>query len=1205
MTIHPDIYPNNPLWMRISALDPKLRRKTALDFTASGKPLSADAEILISSAAQYASTQDSIDADSLTLRLRRCSSLARHDLAKDAVLDYASMLDKLGDKPDDAQSRLSILWPMARLLTELGRYDVSRLALERTITDSTRVFGPHHDQTLQARGNHAAVLLHLGQYTKALEALTGLLTRQRGSAHAPPTWIRLTRAAALVELGRYDEALAEQNACIDDLTNSSTPDANAVLQARAGRAATLSRIGRYADALADEEAVAAGLTRLFGERASETLRANYQACCTMTLLGQSARALNRLDAILDPAEAVLGTDHPDTLNIRGRRAVALEDLGRYAEALKEHDTVIRSLIKVSHIDHPDVLAARANRTIALEQSGDIWGALRELEDLVEAFARVRGPLHPTAIRIRCGRAITLNRVGRTDDALAEELWAIRAFGRTIGTHHPETIRARSTHASTLAEVGRVGEALSERQWVATAFAQTLGPSHPDTLNARRDLATILAELGHNEEALAEYDALLQSYESTTGPESPNVIHLHRLHATVLARLGRFSEALAEFDFAISQSRITFGEMHLHTIETLIGRASTLADAGRPGEAFEELDRAIHMYADVLGPGHPFVGYALVDQASLGRFINEDSSFSLSRGLRGLAILDHARYLLRDARDREAWRHRYSRSLGAILEIAASDGDGRLVAELLETARLQSVPGDPDDATFHAHSHQVASAPAAERIAPVPSEPNGLLSGVRGAVDAVRGLLDDHAILDPLGRPPIVTVGGRSQLDEASFVSRDRPRIALEEIAGQLAPPGPRLVWWSSFLAGGALHQVVLTIASSGTTQVMQTSLNWRESGLDRHVAKLDHLRSNWFAWDRDSNHPYTTPLGYALTLHAIAAILLPETLRTILIQAADEGEELWLLVSPAPELARVPFSTLPFLKPRRLGSRVGPEAVNAPSVLDTCVVQHAAPVAVTWAAANRFRDRGTATTAVARGIGLSIVDPSDDADTTTRLVNAKPHPTARRVLAGPHMAEVLNVPVATKEATIAALSRLNGEVVHLAAHSTDGSRPGDCGIRLARDEFLTARDILRLSEPIRSRGIVTACCGTLDNHTPEWLGLAPAMLLAGFDAVYATLWPIGDTPPLTRLEHELAELLDCDEHPAKSLTHYQRLRYSEFRQQGSAAGHPLDYAAFTTLARTRLDCVSSQDQQSCGSCPCARIALSEDMRTEPGRDGRA
>ncbi len=255
-------------------------------------------------------------------------------------------------------------WALSCLLT-LG---VNTQWLEfgkQLVTDSERILGDTHPETLRARNDLSSAYLEAGKANEAITLLERTLEdeeRAKGRAHPRMLTVRSNLAAAYIHTERAQEAVS-----------------------------LLERT------LADR-------TRILGKAHPDT----YGTCITLAVAyTEAARvtdAITLLQQNLPAATRLLGEAHPITLNLRANLASAYQRANRIGEAMPMLEQTLVDLEHTQGERHPHTLTVRNNLASFYRKAGRLEEALRLYERVLGEAEEILGPDHPTTDVIRRGHA---------------------------------------------------------------------------------------------------------------------------------------------------------------------------------------------------------------------------------------------------------------------------------------------------------------------------------------------------------------------------------------------------------------------------------------------------------------------------------------------------------------------------------------------------------------------------------------------------------------------------------------------------------------------------------------------------------------------------------------------------------------------------------------------------------------------------------
>ncbi|MGV9563582.1 CHAT domain-containing protein [Streptomyces sp. NPDC003480] len=506
--------------------------------------------------------------------------------------------------------------------------------------------------------------------------------------------------------------------------------------------------------------------------------------------------------------------------------------------------------------------------------------------------------------------------------------------------------------------------------------------------------------------------------------------------------------------------------------------------------------------------------------------------------RALMELDRTRYLLAAQSSRSSWSRRFHRVLDVALSIAHTQQDHEFVGELLEFARIQTLPT------------ATAEAPAQETTE-----------------------------LE-LSTPPTVLVHGRSRL--ARPAERHRPpHVELTHAAERSAGVG---AWWLSYWSSGEWLYWALVDPSGGTSSGRaefgaDSPLRRRLEDLERALPVIlpgEHPAEADF---RMAASPLLTDPAAELALFtALGELLLPGRLvHAATRRIADGHTRLPLAIAPAADLGHLPWSLL------GAASRPGETPRPPARLIELCDWVLAPSAALVC---NAETEGGSCAP-----LALAIVDTTD-APELGELAEARAQVTALprsiRILGGAHWSTDL----ATLPQVEAALREIGPDsTVAFMCHAVRGdvSEPSKGGLVLARPET-APHSADRATEPMpasppdvlgplqifamRRRGlkmpsqVLLQACDTSalkDTASGEWLTIAPAFIAAGSREVVATLYPLVDLPGTDDpMMH--AALAGSSLREAVGRLQRERLRAWNSGNAGTVSETPFTWGAYATVA---------------------------------------
>ncbi|WP_393099837.1 FxSxx-COOH system tetratricopeptide repeat protein [Streptomyces sp. LN325] len=282
-------------------------------------------------------------------------------------------------------------------------------------SDSERILGPDHPDTLSARANLAT------SYVKA---------------------------------GRFNDAIALEERVVADFERIRFPGHPDTLTARNNLAISYAQAGRINDAITLGEQVVAGFERTLGRDHPDTVSARGNLASAYQEDERINDAITLEEQVVADRERILGPDHPNTLTARHNLAISYVKAGRINDAITLEEQVVADLERILGPDHPNTVGARGNLAGAYQEAGRINDAITLEEQVVADRERILGPDHPNTLTARNNLAISYAQAGRINDAitLGEQVVADRE--RILGPDHPNTLTARNNLAVSYREAGQ-------------------------------------------------------------------------------------------------------------------------------------------------------------------------------------------------------------------------------------------------------------------------------------------------------------------------------------------------------------------------------------------------------------------------------------------------------------------------------------------------------------------------------------------------------------------------------------------------------------------------------------------------------------------------------------------------------------------------------------------------------------------------------
>ncbi|MEU6746676.1 FxSxx-COOH system tetratricopeptide repeat protein [Spirillospora sp. NPDC046719] len=297
-------------------------------------------------------------------------------------------------------------------LCGLGRFDQALAEIQGVYTESLRLFGDTHPETVLNRVNLAEAFHLMGQYPQALRHARAAWT-QRKDEFGERDWLAL-RISRLIgdylgATGDWERAYWHLDGLLRTMRETPGPDRAALMEAQRSHAIAL-RNRRDVVAQPVEGARQGGayaalreLRALRGGGHPSTLAAALSYAVEKGIAGDLADAVHRVDRCRDGFAAAYAADHPFVQACRLNRAALLlagpagagpVGAGPVGEALDEAREAGPALADLLGEQHPWTMVAALLRSRALAAAGRFEEARGPAEQTAEDAFDLLGRTHP-------------------------------------------------------------------------------------------------------------------------------------------------------------------------------------------------------------------------------------------------------------------------------------------------------------------------------------------------------------------------------------------------------------------------------------------------------------------------------------------------------------------------------------------------------------------------------------------------------------------------------------------------------------------------------------------------------------------------------------------------------------------------------------------------------------------------------------------
>lgn len=460
----------------------------------------------------------------------------------------------------------------------------------------------------------------------------------------------------------------------------------------------------------------------------------------------------------------------------------------------------------------------------------------------------------------------------------------------------------------------------------------------------------------------------------------------------------------------------------------------------------------------------------------------------------LAALNSTRHDLTNRADRLAWWSVYAPALDRTLADAFEGKDWSLLAELIESARVQ---GDPR------------------------------------AMESGR-------------TPPYVRAGGRSALEENFWQRPDAVPPVYDLEAGAAAALGRDSWWWSTWNAQGFMYWALVRPGQppKGGRQPMSEILPALAGLHDALPIPLEGEDADNFAVRTAESALLSGPIAHERDLMRRLAVLLPEPLRDALQRHAEVN----LVIAPAVEYGHVPWASI-VVDGADLRLVEKARLAIAPPIALLAEISGRAEATVRTVE-DLIESELEAPAAPVRG---AIVDPGGDLPQARLIVDSFPaDATILTSTDNPRVEDVTSLmQLLPQESTFVFAG-------HTAIQRSSGMRAALSlgGPDEIRAEKLITLDTPTTETRFPQTVLLLACgSGDLHNTTAgEWSTLGPAVLWSGASRAVVTSFPIRDSAEADR--RLVAELENVPVHRAlRDAQLGQLAQWRESRDETVAPGH--------------------------------------------------
>jgi len=357
---------------------------------------------------------------------------------------------------EDPVAQVELHGTIGRIYGALGEYDDAFEQWKKAEAEASALYGPLHEETINARRSMALSTRDRGNPEEAAERIERIIADVDsvfGENHALYAETLADKASILITLGRYEEAEGLLRRALPALRRSFDAESERVLIARHNLATTLGNLGRMEEAIAELRNVFARRVESLGPRHPNTLSTMNNIATNLTEMGRYSESEPLLRTVLEVRTETLGADHPSTLNTRVNLVHLLITLERREEALPLVRENLSSLESVHGKSHPTTLTTLNQLAYLLEDLGRLERAEEIHRDALTRWESLGGLSNPNAMITLNNLAMLLDRRGDYDEAAARFEELINAAEEHLPERHFYWAIFRNNQGACLTRLG--------------------------------------------------------------------------------------------------------------------------------------------------------------------------------------------------------------------------------------------------------------------------------------------------------------------------------------------------------------------------------------------------------------------------------------------------------------------------------------------------------------------------------------------------------------------------------------------------------------------------------------------------------------------------------------------------------------------------------------------------------------------------------
>jgi tetratricopeptide (TPR) repeat protein len=523
-------------------------------------------------------------------------------VARNPNVTVAQLLDRAarvvqGKFQDQPATEAAIRRTIGDAYRGLGKYELARPHLERSLAVAEQKLGADHPDTLTTKCNLATLYQFQGQYARAETLYVEALRQQQkrlGADHSDTLTTKHNLAWLYQCQGQY------------------------------ARAETL-----LVDVLRQRE-------QQLGADNPGTLLTKHNLGVLYQVQGQYARAETLLLEAPRQLEKMVGADHPYSLLFKLSLASLYEGRGQHARAEPVYLDVLRQSEKTLGADHPNTLLTKHNLAALYKSQGQYARAETLLLEVLRQREQALGADHPDTLTAKCNLASLYHDQGQYAQAETLYVEALRQQQKRLGADHPHTLTSKNNLALLYQAQGQYAQAETLFVEVLGQKEKKLGADHPHTLTSKHNLALLYRDLGQYTKAEPLFLEVLRQTEKQLGADHPHTLATKHNLALLYRDLGQYTKAEPLFLEVLRLREQQLGADHPRTADSLAQLGLNLLRQHQYAPAEQRLRDALRV-CQTKEPGawRTFKTQSLLGEALLVQQKYAEAEPLLLRGYEGL------------------------------------------------------------------------------------------------------------------------------------------------------------------------------------------------------------------------------------------------------------------------------------------------------------------------------------------------------------------------------------------------------------------------------------------------------------------------------------------------------------------------------------------------------------------------------------------